>query len=655
MRKAFFAVVLALMAIFAMAQTGDPVKWTAKLEQTSLRAGEKGRILITGVTQPDWYFYGTKKYDEGPISLEIALNPTDSKGVKQAGALVEPPPGKKHDKNFGIDVEYHEGDVVLALPIEIDAGATGTAKAVISKRYQSCTKTTCARPDATPLTVEFPIEPGAARPEFASASTEVPDQPNNTSMGHSGDAPKPAADSGSSAKDATQVQIEQAKKSGLFSFLLLAFGAGLTALLTPCVFPMIPITVSFFTKRGGESGRDIRGALAYCMGILLSFTGVGLAVTAIFGASGIQKLATNPIVNFFLAALFIFLAMSLFGLFELVLPQGMVNKFSSKSRSGGLAGPIFMGVTFSLTTFTCTVPFVGTLLLSATQGEWTYPALGMLSFSTAFALPFFLLALFPQWLGKLPKSGSWLATVKAFMGFLELAAALKFLSNIDLVYTLGWITRPVFLSIWSSIMILAGLYLLGWIKLGHSDEAIKIGWLRRGFGVASVLAAGWCLAGIQGAPLGKLSGFLPPDPYPNAAGRAKSSGSELPWLDSFDTAVEQAKAERKAVFIDFTGVTCTNCRDMEANVFPDSAVQTQFKRVVRAKLFTDRIGIDDKNAELQTKLTNSKTLPVYVVLDPNTGKPVKILGGSGHSPADFAKFIEEGIAMVEGTDTSAKR
>lgn len=619
-----------LLQVVAFAQPSK-VQWSASLERADTRVGEWNRILVTAKTKSGWHIYGmAMPAKEGPTITTI----TGAGAGVEFGPVLEPKPARKFDRGFQMDVDTHEGEVVFALPFRV----TGKADEIdVSVRSQACDSRSCDRPRSETLSVAVNSATGAARPEFAAASTEVPPQPNNLSMKAEA-APKAPA---GAPVDAAQNNLNQARSKGLLAYLAFAFGAGLLALITPCVFPMIPITVSFFSKKTTEGSKvNYGGALAYSLGIIISFTVVGLAMTLLFGASGVQKLATNPWVNVFLAGLFVFLALSLFGLFELALPSAFVNKFQTGTRKGGWIGPALMGVTFSLTTFTCTVPFVGTVLLAATQGDLLYPAFGMFAFSSAFALPFFLLALFPQALAKLPKSGSWLATVKAFMGFLELAAALKFISNVDLVYGWGWLTRPVFLAIWSTLLVLAGLYLFGWILLGHDGEKPKVGLLRRGFALFSFVGAAWCLAGIQGKSLGTFGSFLPPEPYPVRGKQAVAVAGELSWSESFEGAVKAASANKKLVFVDFTGVTCTNCRWVEQNIFPDPAVHAELEQFERAKIYTDRAG-DEANAELQVKLTKQTSLPVYAIVDPATGQAIAIQAGSDTTPSQFADFLKK--------------
>jgi thiol:disulfide interchange protein DsbD len=439
---------------------------------------------------------------------------------------------------------------------------------------------------------------------------------------------------------------------GLGPYLLLAFLAGLAALATPCVWPMIPITVSFFSKRGEGGKKDTRGALAYSLGIMATFTMLGVAVSAVFGAAGIQRLAANVWVNLGLTLVFVVLALGLFGVLNFALPQGFVDRFSKGSRQKqGLAGPILMGVTFTLTSFTCTVPFVGTLLVSVAGGDWTYPVLGMLAFSFAFAVPFFLLALFPQWLASLPKSGSWLASTKAYMGFLELAAALKFLSNVDLAWNWGVLTKPAFLAVWVVIFSVAGFWLVGALRLPHADgNSPKVGLARRLFGVANIGLAGYLLVAMNGAPLGQLVGFLPPDPYPGSTaatvatrGSAAPSG-HLEWVRDYDEAVRIAQSSGKPLLLNFTGDFCVNCRVMENTVFPDPRVDALMRQAVPVWLVTDREDeASRKNAELRERLTKSVTNPVYVIQRP-TGEVVSIQGGATQGPEPFEKWLSEGLA-----------
>ncbi len=409
---------------------------------------------------------------------------------------------------------------------------------------------------------------------------------------------------------------------------------------------MIPITVSFFTKQQEkEGGRGLRGPVAFCLGIITTFTGIGLLISLLFGASGITRFAANPWVNLLMASIFVALAMNLFGVFEIVVPSAILDRVQPKTvgAKGGkpsLAAPILMGLAFSLTSFTCTVPFVGTLLVSTAQGGWLWPTLGMMGFSAAFASPFFLLALFPQWLSKLPKSGSWLVSVKAFMGFFELAAALKFLSTADYVWQLGWLTRPMFLSIWSTIFLIAGFYLLRWLRLPNEGEGKAPGMGRRVLGIATIGVGVYLLAAISSAPLGVLAAYPPPPDYGAPEGTQHGNTT---WLkDDYQGALALAKQNNKPILIDFTGYACTNCRQMELNVLTKPTIEQELENFVTARLYTD--GTDEKSktqAKWQVEKFDTPALPLYVILS-SDGNEVSRFEGYDPNPENFLKFLQRG-------------
>ena len=635
----FFAALLTLVA-GALGQGKEYAKWSASIEPTDIRAGESGRILIRVEIDEPWYLYGTKVFksdnplDTFPTSTEIKLKPNPN--LETNADLVTPKPLEKVDKNFNdLTVEYYENEVVFSLPIKVKEGVTGKVQAEVAYTYQVCKKGLCDIPRIDQaLKVAFDVLPGEAREPRLAALTGVPNQPVQASPVAAQREPAPT---GQTKPD----------DMSLGAYLLFCFVGGLGALLFPCVFPMIPVTVSFFSKKkpGEERKTNYAGALAYCLGIIGTFTGLGLLVTILFGATGIQDLATNAWVNGAMFLVFVALAFSLFGMFEIALPSGLVNKVNSKSKVGGIVGPILMGLTFTLTSFTCTVPVVGALLVSAAKGDLWRPFLGMLVFSTTFAFPFFLLALFPSFLSRLPKSGTWMNTVKVFMGFFELAFAVKFLSNIDVVYQWGLITKPIALAIWFTLAAMGAAYLLGWFRLPSDSGTVKIGWLRRGFGVATLVAGVMCLAAIEGFSLGKIGALLPPDPYPYKNKEDRKQGL-LAWGESYEEALILAREKGKPVFVNFTGYTCTNCRDMEQNMFPRSEVKQELDEMVLVELYTDgKEAIHKENQKLQQALTGSVTLPVYVVLKPN-GEVVSQFPGSTDNAQEFVKFLQDGKSKV---------
>jgi thiol:disulfide interchange protein DsbD len=664
LRRATFWPILAALWLMlgARGASAAVVEWTARLEPKDVRAGEAAQVVLEAKVEPEWHLYSlTKRTGMGPLVTTITL-PT-SPALTTQGEPVQPPPHREMDKGFKIEVEYYAEGVAFGLPVQIAPGVSGEQKATVAVRFQACREGTCLAPKTKELPFTFTVSPGPARADRTAALTEPPQQPSGYTPPAAGEGgstpPPPAAGTTATAVPDTEVarSIASAKAGGiggLLSFLGFAISAGFLALLTPCVFPMIPITVSFFSKKGdaddtesGKSQLNIGGATAYCLGIIGTFTGLGLLVTAVFGATGVQTLATNPFVNLGLALLFIVLAVNLFGGFEIMLPSWLLEKAQSGAGKGGFLGPMMMGLCFTLTSFTCTVAFVGGLLAATAGGEWFWPLLGMLAFSTAFASPFFLLALFPQWLARMPQSGSWLVTVKAFMGFLELAAALKFLSNVDLAWRLGLLTRPVFLAIWFTIAVVAAAYLVGLLRLPH-DMGGKIGFGRMAVALGTLGAAYMCLGGINGKPLGTMSAFLPPQPYPGQA----HTGEGVKWVTDYEAARKQAAAEGKPLFLNFTGIYCTNCRDMEDNVFKRPEVAAELDKFVTVELYTDT---DTPQArqyqELQLKRFGQTTLPLYVI-ETADGKKI------GESPWNtnvpkFMDFLQKGREQAATTPSGS--
>lgn len=575
-----FLAALVPLLVHAQAEAPDVAKWTASVPADAA-PNSKATVTLTATLDAGWHVYGQRVVEDGPTPTKIeAVDP-----VKLDGKAKETNVLNHLDPNFQKNVDYFDKTAVFEVPVQLGADPK---KGALKVTYQACNDKTCH----LPKTVEVPLTGGEAKVVV-----------------QKGDVAGTAAD-------------------GLGSFLLTAFGAGLIALLTPCVFPMIPITVSYFSKQKEKSDSKKVGlsyALAYCGGIVGAYTGVGLLVAVVFGASGLQNFAANPWVNIVLAAVFILLALNLFGIMEVSLPTKMTNAFSPHSKSG-LIAPLLMGLTFTMTSFTCTGPFVGTILVTAAKGDLLYPFLGMLAFSTAFAMPFFLLALFPQYLARLPKSGSWLELIKAFMGFVELAAALKFISNSDLVWGTGLLSRATFLLIWAVIFVGAALFLSGVLKLAKIEMPAKMGKGRMLTIAGTACLAAWlAFGGVTGKSLGDIEAFLPP---------GKSDG----WEEHYDRAVAMAKRDNKPMLIDFTGVTCTNCRWMEKNMFPRPKVAAEFKNFVLTKLFTDRPQ-DRPNQDLMRKLTGKVTMPIYVIMSPE-GKVLRVFEGSTPQENLYLSFLD---------------
>ena len=436
-------------------------------------------------------------------------------------------------------------------------------------------------------------------------------------------------------------------EKGFFSFILLAISMAFLSLLTPCVFPMIPITVSYFIHQGEVGERKpLSNAIIYTLGIIATFSILGFILALTLGASGANQLAANPWVNLFIAALFIYFALSLFGMYEIEMPAKLKELSMSQEGRGGIIGTLFMAVTFTLTSFTCTVQFVGLLLVSASQGQWFWPFLGMVVFSAAFAFPFFFLALFPQYLAKLPKSGGWLNSVKVVMGFLEMAAAFKFLSNTDLVWGWGFFSHNAVLAVWAVLMLLTGFYLLGKIQLPHDSPLKLISVPRLMLSTAFLTFGLYLTSGLFGQRIhGLIYSYLPPK-IEGTTGAIISSGQsmseELTWYRSLDDALVETQASGKSVFIDFTGYTCTNCRWMEANVFIKKDVHDRFKEMILVQLYTDGGPNHRENQEYEIERFGTAALPFYVILSPED-EVIATFPGMTRNINDFIDFLDVGL------------
>ena len=613
-------VLMALQIGDARAQ--NEASFGISVEPKVARIGEAVAVWIDVSLSDDWHIYSTTLPPGGPIPTEIVLS---GAGFRQVGQAIQPEPIVERDPNFDMDVEYYHTEVRFGMRAEVVEGAPGVKTLSGEITYMLCNATQCLPPETHVFEVPVTVEAGPARDEYTFSAVATPDD-------------VPLDGTGSVA------DVGRAITQGLGAFLYLSLSMGFLALLTPCVFPMIPITVSFFTKQEIQSKREsIAKSLAYCGGIIFTFTGLGMVLAATLGASGAAQFAANPWVNLSITAIFVAFALALFGLFEIRLPYGLLNKLNSV-QGGSYGAILIMGFTFSLTSFTCTAPFVGTLLVLTAQGTWMWPILGMLAFSTAFAAPFFFLALFPQTLSALPQSGGWLNSVKVVMGFLELAAALKFLSNVDLVWQWGVLSREVFIAGWIAIFLLCGLYLLGKIRLPHDSPLDAIGPLR-------LLASSGCLAfglylmtGLFGAPLGEWDAFFPPYGNYGEIAKIRSGEPELTWRDDYEAALTEAQAAGKPVFIDFTGYACTNCRWMEANIFPEKEVHALLKQFVRVQLYTDGRGEKyERNRDLQEARFGTVALPLYAILSPD-GKEIAHFPGMTRDVAMFVRFLERGIA-----------
>ena len=422
-------------------------------------------------------------------------------------------------------------------------------------------------------------------------------------------------------------------------FLWLAVSTGLLSLLTPCVFPMVPVTIAYFSSADHRRASGVRGAVLFGAGIIGTFTVLGLVLAALFGAAGLNRFAADPWVNTALAGLFLVFAANLFGWLELRLPWRLLTAADRSGREaprGSSLGALIMGATFTLTSVTCTAPFVGTLLVLAAQGTWVTPIIGMIVYSTAFALPFVLLAIAPRFLSRLPRSGEWIRTLRVLIGLLEVGAAIKFISNADLVLQWGVFTRSVVLFIWTALALAGLAYLL--VGVGQAATRRELATGRIATAVAVLAMAVWLASGIGGRPLPQVEAFLPPR---TAVPIVASAGQTAPdWLlNDYDGALRAARESGKLVFVDFTGYTCTNCRWMEANIFNRPDVGAQLGQFVLARLYTDGDGeMYERQQAFQEKTFGTVALPLYAIVD-GEGKIRGTFTGLTRDPAEFIAFL----------------
>jgi thiol:disulfide interchange protein len=431
------------------------------------------------------------------------------------------------------------------------------------------------------------------------------------------------------------------------AFLWLAASTGLLSLLTPCVFPMVPITIAYFSGPGHHKASGIRRAMLFGLGIIGTFTVLGLALAAIFGAAGLNRFAADPWVNLTLAVLFLVFASNLFGWLELTLPWRILNAADRSARqasAGSSLGALIMGATFTLTSVTCTAPFVGTLLVLAAQGSWATPVVGMIVYSTAFAFPFVVLALAPRFVAKLPRAGEWMLTLRVLIGLLEVAAAIKFVSNADMVLGWGIFIRPVVLFLWMVLAIVGAVYLAR--GLASTRRPLKLSAVRMIAIAIPLYVAGWLASGLNGKTLRQVEAFLPPA-VPGATLSIAGAPSPNWLLNDYAAALAAARNSGQLVFVDFTGYTCTNCRWMEANIFNRPDVSAQLGQFVLARLYTDGEGeIYERQQAFQEETFGTVALPLYAVVD-GSGKVLGTFTGLTRDPAEFTAFLERARARRE--------
>jgi thiol:disulfide interchange protein len=625
-----------LVSFFTLASIAvaaeDPVQWTLAFDSPSAAPGSHVLAKFTGTIQPHWHVYSmtTPPGGPNPTKASIADNPAVA-GFK----IYQAKPVRKLDPSFGIDTETFSEQYVLLFDIELKKdAAAGPADITANVRYQSCNDTICLPPKKKTSSASLMIDASAK-----AAAIAIPD----------GYTLVPTPVSGAAAASIVPPTTQTAPTppgepvSGEFGlFVLTAFAAGIAAIFTPCVFPMIPFTVSYFVNRQtGSRKNGVFQALAFCLGIIVFFTGIGALLKVLVGSAGVVQLGNSPWVNGFIGALFVVFGLSLLGAYELALPSGLLTKLNQASEGGGYFGSLLMGLTFTLTSFACIGPFMGSLLAGSVQGGGLQPVVGMAAFATGLAAPFFLLALFPSFLQRMPKSGGWLMRVKVVLGFVVLAIALKYLSSADQILQTDWISREMFLACWIVLFALPGLYLLGFLRL----EGIKP---EDSLGVGRVLIAALflmfsisLLPGLFGASLGNVEAFIPVQAKGIALLGGGGESTAPVWMkNQYREALAKARAENKLVFINFTGYACTNCHWMKANMFPRPEVTGLLKDFVLVDLYTD--GTDaqsEQNQQLEEKRFGTVAIPFYAILDPDE-HTIATYPGLTRNVSEFVTFLK---------------
>ena len=662
MKRVSVLIFLFFIGVQLFAQVIEPVKWTFESKQNGLEA----TLIFKAVIDKGWHLYDTELPDGGPIKTSIHYS--DSTLFDFAGALgKEPLPTVYMDKTFNLKLGYFTKQVTLTQKIKLKSTEKLTIKGTVE--FMSCNDETCTPPSEVDFV--FSLNVGSSK----STLNTAPSIPSNT-------------------------PDQDQKPHTLGWFLFYSFLAGLAAILTPCVFPMIPMTVSFFMNSGESKFKSRLNAIFYGLSIVLIYTVIGTLVSLIFGPGIANWLSTHWLPNLIFFAVFMLFAFSFFGMFEIVLPSWVVNKSDQQVDKGGLMGSFFMALTLVLVSFSCTGPIVGTILVQSAGGQVLKPIVGMFGFSMAFALPFTLFALFPAWLNNLPKSGGWLNSVKVVLGFLELALGLKFLSIADQTYHWRILDREVYLALWIVIFVLLGFYLLGKLKFSHDSEVKFVTVPRLLMAIITFSFVVYLIPGMFGAPLKAISGYLPPqttidfdihqiirDEIKMAATGNSTlaiSGStdelcdkpkfaeflKLPHgLDGYfdyEQGMACARKMNKPVFIDFTGHGCVNCREMEANVWSDTRVLERLRKdfVIIALYVDDKSTLPEsewvtstydgkvkktlgkKYADFQISRYGVNAQPYYVLLD---GKEQLLVSPKAYdlNVDHFVEFLDTAVAEFQ--------
>ncbi len=691
MRK-YFLILFLFSSILAKAQIQNPVAWS--FSSKNIGPGET-ELVIKATIEKGWHLYSQFIEEGGPVPTSFTFIPSEDYSlvgtVDERSKVI-----KAFEKVFDMNIAYFSSEAVFVQKIKLNKNTT-VIKGTVG--FMLCDDTQCLPPDEKEFSIEVKNELATSVKDKPSTEGKVltPEiqsvDKRNASVSTPASEIKTTSDtlvqvekSTATAEVKAEIPVPVKSSRSLWTIFIAGILGGFAAFFMPCIFPMLPLTVSYFTK--SKHRRSALGqALLYGLSIVVIYVALGLLITVVFGADALNSLATNGIFNLAFFLLLVVFAISFFGAFEMVLPSSWVNKADAKSDKGGLLGLFFMAATLSIVSFSCTGPIIGTLLVeAATMGQLMGPAVGMLGFALALALPFTLFSMFPSWLKSMPKSGGWLNSVKVVLGFLELALSLKFLSNVDLAYHWNWFDREVYLVLWIAIFGLMGLYLLGKLQLPNDSETKHISPFRLILAIITLAFTIYMVPGLWGAPLKAVAAFLPPqqsqdfDLYtPTLNGSlAKAEVTKKKYSDVFhapyglnayfdyDEGLAQAQKENKPVIIDFTGHACVNCRKMEADVWANKSVldilQNQY---VLIQLYVDdkttlpeseqtvskfsgkKIKtIGNKWSDFQASKFNSNSQPCYVLLDAD-GNLLMQPKGADYSVDNFVSFLNQGLKAFQ--------
>jgi thiol:disulfide interchange protein DsbD len=674
MKKITALLFLTLITVFStFGQLVDPVKWSYRVEQK----GQEATLIFKATVDKGWHVYSQLIPDGGPIPTTFTFTPDNNFAL--VGKVTEPKGEEVFDSNFDMKLKYFENTAEFKQKIKLTSNKAFKIKGVVES--MACNDKNCTPPN--PVDFEFSIAGEASvdvvTPEASSSTTTEVEIASTTTadvIPSNSKIPLPSSDLSNLEPACDNGGTSEAEDKSYWGIFLAGMIGGILALLTPCVFPMIPMTVSFFTKRSPTRAKGIRNAVIYALSIILIYVTIGFFVTVTLGSDALNDLASSVFFNLLFFVIFFIFALSFLGAFEITLPNSWLNKADSASEKGGLIGIFFMAFTLSLVSFSCTGPIIGTLLVEAAKGSsYLGPIMGMTGFSFALAIPFALFAAFPGWLNTLPKSGGWLNSVKVVLGFLELALALKFLSNVDLAYHWGFLKRELFIAIWITIFGLMSLYLLGKLKFSHDSDLPYIGTNRIIFAILAISFTFYLIPGLWGAPLRLISGFPPPEFYKEwqqgggdteHAQGGESCPHNLNCYHDYEAGMAYAKSVGKPVMIDFTGWSCVNCRKMEDNVWSQPKVLKHLSDdyVIISLYVDDKTELPaneqfvskysgkkirttgNKWSDLEAAVLNKNVQPYYVLLD-NEGKMLAEPKSYTPNVDEYTKFLEEGLCRYK--------